>query len=259
MKLQTLIEPWSNTLRKKTFFHTYQLKDERAYRVVLKYLHHTTDIEEIRQDLLEQGHVARNIVNARHRTTKEPLNLLFIDLEPTTNNKTIYNITATQDKIIHFEPPRLTRITYSMHTVPALRTYAQLLQQTVCMRPAQKVKTPQQNARYVEGIIPPTTKAPRATIISSGVTTSIEPPKLVSTHNPRNLYIPASPQQPRTCADVTSNRSHVTQDSSKQATWGLKGCRQINSPQLICKLVLIDLIKMQISSIDLINMQIMLD
>ena len=57
---------------KDIFFHTYQLKDERAYRVVLKYLHHTTDIEEIRQDLLEQGHVARNIVNANHRTTKEP-------------------------------------------------------------------------------------------------------------------------------------------------------------------------------------------
>ena len=50
---------------KDIFFHTYQLKDERAYRVILKYLHHSTDIEDIRQDLLEQGHIARNIVNAR--------------------------------------------------------------------------------------------------------------------------------------------------------------------------------------------------
>jgi hypothetical protein len=44
------------------FFHTYQLKEERAYRVVLKYLHHSTDVKDIRQELLEMGHVARNIV-----------------------------------------------------------------------------------------------------------------------------------------------------------------------------------------------------
>jgi hypothetical protein len=61
------------------YYHTYQLKEERAYRVVLKYLHHSTE----RQDLLQQRHVARNIVNAHHRISKEPLNLFFVDLEPT--------------------------------------------------------------------------------------------------------------------------------------------------------------------------------
>jgi 3-methyladenine DNA glycosylase AlkC len=30
------------------FYHTYQLKEERAYRVVIEYLHHSTDTEEIR-------------------------------------------------------------------------------------------------------------------------------------------------------------------------------------------------------------------
>ena len=58
--------------------------------MVLKYLRHSTGIEDIRQDLLEQGHVSRNIVNARHKITKEPLNLFFIDLEPAKNNKAIY-------------------------------------------------------------------------------------------------------------------------------------------------------------------------
>jgi len=52
------------------FFHTYQLKEERTYRVVLKYLHQTTDVKDIRQELLEMGHVVRNIVNAHHRQTK---------------------------------------------------------------------------------------------------------------------------------------------------------------------------------------------
>jgi len=38
------------------FYHTYQLKEERAYHVVIKYLHHSTDTEEIRQELSDLGH-----------------------------------------------------------------------------------------------------------------------------------------------------------------------------------------------------------
>jgi hypothetical protein len=76
--------------------------------VVLKYLHHSTDVRDIRQELLEMGHV-RNIVNVHHTQTKEPLNLFFIVLEPANNSKDIYNITAIQNKIIHIEPPRVNK------------------------------------------------------------------------------------------------------------------------------------------------------
>jgi predicted RNA methylase len=41
------------------FSHIYQLKEETAYRVVLKYLHHSTDVKDIRQELLEMGHVGQ--------------------------------------------------------------------------------------------------------------------------------------------------------------------------------------------------------
>jgi len=91
---------------KGIYYHTYQLKEERAYRVALKYLHHTTDVEDTRQELFALGHVARSIVNVHHRLTKEPLNLFFVDLETANDNKDIYNITAIQNKIIHIEPPR---------------------------------------------------------------------------------------------------------------------------------------------------------
>jgi hypothetical protein len=87
------------------FYHTYQLKVERAYRIAIKYLHHSTDIEEIRRELFDLGHNVHNIVNAQHKITKEPLNLFFVDLEPADNNKDIYNITALQNKIIQIEPP----------------------------------------------------------------------------------------------------------------------------------------------------------
>ena len=40
------------------YYHTYQHKEERAYRIVIKHLHHSTDIDEIRQELLELGHKA---------------------------------------------------------------------------------------------------------------------------------------------------------------------------------------------------------
>jgi hypothetical protein len=89
-----------------TYYHTYQLKEERAYRIVIKHLHHSTDTEDIRQELLELGHNARNIINAHHRITKEPLNLFFVDLDPAENNKEVYKITALQNKIVQIEPPR---------------------------------------------------------------------------------------------------------------------------------------------------------
>ena len=33
------------------FCHTYQLKEERAYKIVIKYVHHSTDTEDIKQEL----------------------------------------------------------------------------------------------------------------------------------------------------------------------------------------------------------------
>jgi PHP family Zn ribbon phosphoesterase len=65
------------------------------------------EFEEIRQELFELGHNARNIINTLNRTTKEALNMFFVDLEPAKNNKDIFNITALQNKIILIQPPRL--------------------------------------------------------------------------------------------------------------------------------------------------------
>ena len=89
------------------FYHTYQLKEERAYRIVIKYLHHSTNTEDIRQELSELGHNVRNVINAQHRTIKEQLKLFFVDLETVENNKEIYNIKALQNKIIQIEPLRV--------------------------------------------------------------------------------------------------------------------------------------------------------
>ena len=86
--------------------HTYQLKQERAYRIVIRDLHHSIPIPDITEELNKKGHKVRNMINARHRVSKEPLPLFFVDLEPQSNNKEIYNVESLLNCKIRVEPPR---------------------------------------------------------------------------------------------------------------------------------------------------------
>jgi hypothetical protein len=88
--------------------HTHQLTEERAYRVVIKYLHHSENTKEIENQLTYMGHKVRNIINGRHRIIKQPLNIFFVYLELASSNKDIYNITMIQKKIA-IETPRKNR------------------------------------------------------------------------------------------------------------------------------------------------------
>jgi hypothetical protein len=86
--------------------HTYQMKQERAYRVVIRDLHHSIPIPDITEDLNKKGHKVRNMMNVKHRVSKEPLPLFFVDLEPQNNNKEIYNLEFLLNCKIRVEPPR---------------------------------------------------------------------------------------------------------------------------------------------------------
>ena len=86
--------------------HTYQPKEDRSFRVVLRNLHHSADIEEIKFELAEKGFNVRNIINIKHKSSKEPFPLFFLDLEPSENNKDIYNIRYLLNTKIVVEPPR---------------------------------------------------------------------------------------------------------------------------------------------------------
>jgi hypothetical protein len=87
-------------------FHTYQLKQERAYRAVLKNMHYSTPIDALKAAIEENGHKVRNILNVRHNITKVPLSLFFVDLEPNSNNKDIFNIMYLLNAKVRFEAPR---------------------------------------------------------------------------------------------------------------------------------------------------------
>lgn len=86
-------------------FHTYQLKNERAFRVVLKGLHHSSDTTVIKSEIEKHGHKVKNITVIINRFTKQPYNLFYLDLLPETNNKEIYLINKIENAVVTVEPP----------------------------------------------------------------------------------------------------------------------------------------------------------
>ena len=57
-------------------FHTYQLKQERPFRVVLRNIHHSVDLDELKFEQLKHGHEVTNISNIRHRILQNPTILI---------------------------------------------------------------------------------------------------------------------------------------------------------------------------------------
>jgi hypothetical protein len=93
----------------KTQFHTYQMKQDRSFRVVLKNMHQSTDTKDIAEELLKKNHKVRHVHNMLQRVTKNPLPMFMIELEPQNNNKDIYDIDILLQCIVKFEPPHQKR------------------------------------------------------------------------------------------------------------------------------------------------------
>lgn len=93
-----------------TEFFTYKTKQERSFRVVLKRIHPSTDIDTLKEALEDLGHKPTNIWNVKNNKTRQPLPIFFIDLQPNSNNKDIYNIKSLLNCRIEIEPPRPKRI-----------------------------------------------------------------------------------------------------------------------------------------------------
>lgn len=96
-------------LLKNISHYTFQLKHERAYRVVLRGIHHSESTQFLKEELEKLGHQVRNITNVLHRQTKEPLALFFVDLEPCPNNKDIFSIKRLANMVVTFEAPYVKR------------------------------------------------------------------------------------------------------------------------------------------------------
>lgn len=75
-------------------FHSYQFKELKAFRVVIRNLHPTIDVSFIKEELLNSGFSTRNIMPVTHKSTKTPLPIFFVDLEPGPTNADIFKITS---------------------------------------------------------------------------------------------------------------------------------------------------------------------
>jgi hypothetical protein len=81
------------------------MKQDRAYRVVIRNLHYSIPIDKIKEKPQKKGHPVRNIIKIRHRVNKYPLSMFYVDLEPKDNNKEIYNLQYLNNMKMNVEPP----------------------------------------------------------------------------------------------------------------------------------------------------------
>ena len=86
-------------------FHTFQMQEHKAFRIVIKNLHPTTNTAEIRTALEEIGYQVRQITNVLHKHTKINLPIFFVDLEPSELNKDIFHVNHLLHTKIKIEEP----------------------------------------------------------------------------------------------------------------------------------------------------------
>lgn len=91
---------------KNVDFYTYQLKEEKPYRIVIRNLHPSTPINFIKEEINSNGFLVRNITNVLHSQTKTPLPLFFVDLEPSPNNTDVFKINSLCYTKIKIEAPK---------------------------------------------------------------------------------------------------------------------------------------------------------
>ena len=76
---------------------------------MLRNMHYSTDIEQIKKELCELGHEVIHVQNVLQSGTKKPLSLFAIELKTNKNNKDIYSINNLLHCKINFEPPHQKR------------------------------------------------------------------------------------------------------------------------------------------------------
>ncbi|CAH2106657.1 unnamed protein product [Euphydryas editha] len=107
----TSVEAYKSILKvvrdKGLIGHTFNRKDKRPFRVVIKNLHHSTPINVIKETLEETGNVViGEIINAKYGPDKKPTSTFFATLQQSPNNKAVKNLRYINHQSIVIEEPR---------------------------------------------------------------------------------------------------------------------------------------------------------
>jgi len=91
-------------------FHTFQLNEDKPMRIVIRNLHPSTSTELIKSELELRLYEVRQVTQVIHRTSKIPLPLFFVDLEPTDHSNEIFKLESLLHTKIKIEEPHKPKI-----------------------------------------------------------------------------------------------------------------------------------------------------
>ena len=94
---------------KSTEYYTFKPKHLRGFKVVLRNMHYSTDLCDIKNELSELGHEVVHIQNMMHTHTKQPMSLFSIELKPKSNNYEIFSLNDLLHCKVKFEKPHKKR------------------------------------------------------------------------------------------------------------------------------------------------------
>lgn len=90
----------------KAEFYSYQLKSDKNFRVVIRGLHPSCDVNLVMNELTEMGFQPVQMIPVHHPVTKVPLPLFFLDLKQNVINDKIYEVNRLYYAVVKIEPPR---------------------------------------------------------------------------------------------------------------------------------------------------------
>lgn len=91
-------------------YHTYQLREDKPFRIVIRNLHPSTPIKIIKEELEVRLFEVRQVTNVLHKVNKNPLPLFFVDLEPTPKSKEIFELSSLFHTKIKIEEPYKSKV-----------------------------------------------------------------------------------------------------------------------------------------------------
>jgi len=88
---------------RNTEFYTYKSKQERSFKIVLKHIHVTANLDDIKKEIEDLEHsYYMEYQDTRHKA----LHMFYIELKQKSNNKDIYeSINSLLDCRVKFEQP----------------------------------------------------------------------------------------------------------------------------------------------------------
>lgn len=86
-------------------FHTYQLNQDKPIRAVIRNLHSSTSVDEIKKELIDLSFEIQQVTQVLHKTTKLPLPLYFVDLPQSEKSTEIFKLTSLLYAKIKVEEP----------------------------------------------------------------------------------------------------------------------------------------------------------